>query len=41
MKELNLGELEDVNGGLTIIAAIALTVMIYDFGKGFYDGYNS
>jgi lactobin A/cerein 7B family class IIb bacteriocin len=41
MKELNKCEIQKVNGGLGVLAAIGLTVLIYDFGRGFYDGYNS
>lgn len=41
MKELTLTEIKEVSGGIGLIAAIALSVMIYDFGKGVYDGYNA
>lgn len=41
MKELTTTEIKKVNGGVGILAAIAISVMIYDFGKGVYDGYNS
>ncbi|WP_147652971.1 hypothetical protein [Vulcaniibacterium gelatinicum] len=42
MRELTLSELEAVDGGINVgvlLAAIGAAALIYDFTKGFVDGY--
>lgn len=41
MEELNQNEIETIHGGIGVLSAIAISVMIYEFGKGVYDGINS